>query len=72
LKNADKEENRGKAMRHEKPHFQRSPEEKPACHSEAIAKRAYELYESRERQDGFALHDWLQAEQEISHGAPQS
>ena len=30
-----------------------------------IAKRAYELYEERGRQEGYALEDWLQAEQEI-------
>jgi Protein of unknown function (DUF2934) len=29
-----------------------------------IAQRAYELYEQRGRQDGFAVQDWLQAEQE--------
>ena len=30
-----------------------------------IAKRAYELYEKRGRQDGLADEDWKQAEQEI-------
>ncbi|MGH7206257.1 MAG: DUF2934 domain-containing protein [Nitrospiraceae bacterium] len=30
-----------------------------------IAKRAYELYEQRGGQDGYALEDWLQAEREI-------
>jgi H+-transporting ATPase len=30
-----------------------------------IAKRAYELYEKRDRQDGRAIQDWGQAEQEI-------
>lgn len=30
-----------------------------------IAKRAYELYEKRGRQDGYADQDWNQAEQEI-------
>lgn len=30
-----------------------------------IAKRAYELYESRGREDGRALEDWLSAEEEI-------
>jgi hypothetical protein len=30
-----------------------------------IAKRAYELYEQRGRQDGQALQDWAKAEQEI-------
>lgn len=31
------------------------------------AQRAYELYEQRGRQDGFALQDWLQAKQEVAH-----
>ena len=31
-----------------------------------IAGRAYELYESRGREDGFALDDWLRAEGELS------
>ena len=31
-----------------------------------IAQRAYELYEQRGRQDGFAVQDWLQAEQELA------
>jgi hypothetical protein len=34
-----------------------------------IAVRAYELYEQRGRQDGYALEDWLQAEREIRGGA---
>lgn len=33
-----------------------------------IAKRAYELYEMRGRQDGQAAQDWAQAEQEIRNG----
>jgi Protein of unknown function (DUF2934) len=32
---------------------------------EAIRKRAYELYEQRGREDGYALDDWLAAENEI-------
>ena len=35
-----------------------------------IAKRAYELYEQRGRQDGQAVQDWGQAEQEIRKVAP--
>jgi nicotinamidase-related amidase len=35
-----------------------------------IAKRAYELFEQRGGQDGYALEDWLQAEREI-RGAAQ-
>jgi hypothetical protein len=30
-----------------------------------IAARAYEIYEQRGREDGHALDDWLQAEQEL-------
>jgi hypothetical protein len=36
-----------------------------------IAKRAYELYEQRGRQDGHAVQDWGQAEREIRKTAPQ-
>lgn len=31
----------------------------------AIRARAYELYETRGRRDGFAQDDWLQAESEV-------
>jgi hypothetical protein len=34
-----------------------------------IAMRAYELYEQRGRQDGYALADWLQAERELRRDA---
>lgn len=34
--------------------------------TDTIARRAYEIYESRGREDGFALADWLQAERELS------
>ena len=37
----------------------------PLEHYERIRQRAYELYESRERQDGRELDDWLQAESEV-------
>jgi hypothetical protein len=36
-----------------------------------IAERAYSLYEQRNREDGHALEDWLQAEREISDGTDQ-
>lgn len=32
---------------------------------ERIAQRAYELYEQRGRQDGRALEDWVNAEQQL-------
>ena len=35
-----------------------------------IAKRAYELYEQRGRQDGRAAQDWGQAEREIRNDEP--
>ena len=34
-----------------------------------ITQRAHELYDRRGRQDGFALQDWLQAEQELTRAA---
>jgi len=33
---------------------------------EQIARRAYELYEARGREDGHDLEDWLRAEAEIT------
>jgi hypothetical protein len=33
--------------------------------SAQIARRAYELYETRGREDGHDLEDWLRAEEEI-------
>ena len=38
---------------------------KPLDLTPQIAKRAYELYEQRGRQDGRAIQDWGQAEREI-------
>lgn len=37
----------------------------PSQHLEYIRRHAYALWESRGRQDGHALDDWLQAEQQI-------
>lgn len=37
-----------------------------------IARRAYEIYESRGGADGRDMDDWLQAEQELSTGRKQS
>ena len=34
-------------------------------HREAIARRAFELYEKRGRQDGYDVNDWLHAEREL-------
>ena len=37
----------------------------PAALEEQIRRRAYELYEARNRQDGHGLEDWLRAENEV-------
>jgi hypothetical protein len=37
------------------------------CISDLIRKRAFQLFEARERQTGRELDDWLQAEHEIKH-----
>lgn len=37
----------------------------PANLEEQIRLRAYQLYEQRGRQDGFAEQDWIQAEGEL-------
>jgi Protein of unknown function (DUF2934) len=36
---------------------------------ERIARRAYELYEQRGRQEGLELEDWLNAEQQLAGAA---
>jgi hypothetical protein len=41
---------------------------KPVNVTRQIAKRAYELYEQRGRQDGRASQDWLEAEREVRKG----
>jgi Protein of unknown function (DUF2934) len=37
-----------------------------AADESRIAQRAYELYEQRGRQDGLALEDWLNAEEQLA------
>lgn len=37
----------------------------PASNTDDIARRAYEIYESRGRADGADVDDWLQAEREL-------
>jgi hypothetical protein len=44
---------------------------KPVSLEERIRQRAYDLYVSRGSQSGFALDDWLHAEQEIQTGEEQ-
>ncbi len=39
---------------------------------EDIERRAYELYLARGRADGYALEDWLQAEQELQSRPAQN
>jgi len=39
---------------------------------EQIARRAYELYEARGREDGHDLDDWLRAEAEITGEAAKA
>jgi len=39
---------------------------------EQIRRRAYELFETRGRESGFELVDWLAAEREIKHHVGQS
>jgi hypothetical protein len=45
---------------------------KPVVVTPQVAKRAYELYEQRGRQDGRAVQDWDQAEREIRKDEPLS
>ena len=40
--------------------------------AEAIARRAYELYEQRGRTDGSDLEDWLRAEAELLRPSQQT
>ena len=41
-------------------------------HQGRVAQRAYELYEQRGRQEGWALEDWLNAERQLASAAGQS
>jgi hypothetical protein len=43
-----------------------------AADHECIARRAYELYEQRGRQEGRALEDWLNAERQLVSASGQS
>jgi hypothetical protein len=56
-------------MKRGKHHFIDFAETKISNDILQIAKRAYELYEQRGRQDGLDLQDWTQAEQEIQDAA---
>lgn len=47
------------------PTLHASAEESPRRLEEEIRRHAYELYEQRGRQDGFAEEDWLEAEKEV-------
>ena len=48
------------------------PSAKNGQTQDRVAQRAYELYEQRGRQEGRALEDWLNAEQQLMGAAPQS
>jgi Protein of unknown function (DUF2934) len=41
-------------------------------HQDRVARRAYELYEQRGRQEGRALEDWLNAERQLVSASGQS
>ena len=45
---------------------------RPGIDSERIARRAYELYEARGREDGRDVDDWLAAEHELAHGSSRT
>jgi hypothetical protein len=45
---------------------------KGAQSQDLIARRAYELYEQRDRQEGGALEDWLNAERQVVGAASHS
>ncbi len=40
--------------------------------SEAIAKKAYELYQARGGHGGSAFDDWLEAEKQLTNGRPKA
>ena len=40
-------------------------------HEDAVARRAYEIYESRGAQHGFDLDHWLEAERELRPAPPK-
>ena len=50
----------------------RAISEDPNILLEQIARRAYELYEARGREDGHDLEDWLRAESEITGRAARA
>ena len=51
-------------MRRKKP--ARAPQNEPGL-VENVCSRAYELYESRGKEDGHDFDDWLLAEQQVIH-----
>lgn len=52
-------------------HLARNKPIEPLLEKE-VQMRAYELYEQRGRVEGFALHDWLQAEAEVLNNLSNS
>jgi hypothetical protein len=49
-----------------------SAPDQPQWDEEAIARRAYELYERRGAESGHELDDWVQAERELREGRSSS
>jgi hypothetical protein len=43
----------------------KAPSTSAATREEEVRSRAYRLYEERGREDGHALDDWLQADEEV-------
>jgi hypothetical protein len=50
--------------------FAEGDRERPS--EDEIARRAYQRYEARGREDGHALDDWLDAERDLSAQQPHS
>ena len=50
----------------------RKPLELPGGMWERISRKAYELWEQRGRQEGSALRDWLDAEENIMEEIPET
>lgn len=48
--------------------FAEDDRERPS--EDEIARRAYERYEARGREDGHALEDWLDAERDLNGARP--
>ena len=55
------------APRANRPRTPRAPETPPnGVERDAIARRAYEIFQARGGQHGYEIEDWLQAERELT------